>query len=411
MVLPYHLRPAILYYLSTPTLIDLYRFHKPHHSTFDILILLRNRCPAEAALYLFPEQELWDGNMLSQCPHLSLDSFLYYQHRDTNFDYEILSQQPHIDPALFEYMEERIGYDRDFWCDLSAHYAWDVELIERYADRIVWGELSENPYLTEAIVDKYSAKLDWSGVSIVLPLTLHRLEKYQHHLDWNALAFNEHLTLDMIERFQKMFHWNTLLMNYLRPDELISHFPDHIHLESLCKNDYLTFEVVEECLSWFPWEMWLKYLPSHILYSYYYVPYPTIPQCVCKRHPHLALFTPTFVQRFDSNINWRAVTECTYLTSELIDQYGERIDWSMLSTNRRLTLSLVQKYIHRVYLYEISTATELWRRWLGEERSATLRFIEDYKDCWNWGKLSYTILLSDWTIILEHPDWEWEWER
>jgi hypothetical protein len=110
---------------------------------------------------------------------------------------------------LEKYIKSNIkDFTRYEWLLVSGHSAFNIKLIDTYAD-----------------------ELDWQMVSMLQKLDIKTIEKYSGYVDWYAISKFQHINYKFIKKYQ-----DVLSMNKVVENEYVRKLPEFTKIEKLYKS-------------------------------------------------------------------------------------------------------------------------------------------------------------------------------
>lgn len=191
------------------------------------------------------------------------------------------------------------------------------------------------------------------------------------------LSQSPHLTLELIEEFEKDIQWVYVSYNPCLTPAIIKRYGDKL--------------------------IWSSY-------DEYDGPY------TASANPSLmgaGVYPLSFAEVTDlidgisSLINWSMFCEYQKLTIPFLDRYLDRINWDGLSLNKHLTVEIFERYIDKWGRVSFNQAIDT----LIGQHLLTPDFIERHHNLFSpyaWESISYFYMNESLDIILDHPEWPWD---
>ena len=109
-----------------------------------------------------------------------------------------------------------------------------------------------------------------------------------------------------------------------------------------------------------------------------------------------------FMQRSLDTEAWKYITMEFNWTYELIEKFKDKIDWHELCYSSRIFWSIpfINKYKEYIDWGSLSTHSPSYM--------ITEEYLEEFKDNWNWSKLSYSEYLTGQILDQFIDKWNWE---
>lgn len=178
---------------------------------------------------------------------------------------------------------------------------------------------------------------------------------YENYWDWKELSRSTSLTEAIIQYYSHRWDWKELSSNPCLTPAIIIAFENFWDWNELSTNPCLTLEII---------------------------------------------------QRYEKRWNWGYLSRNSCLTLEMIEMYLERWGWIELGANLNLPPDIIIKYIDRLDQHYFCFA----------QRKLPASFIEKNFDkftdpknelCWCWPDLTQSFAFHNWRVILDHPEWPW----
>lgn len=253
----------------------------------------------------------------------------------------------------------------------------NLDIIQSCSEVPEWDVLGGNPALTPDIIDAYADNLYWdnnSEISVssnraligqgIHPLPLEEvfalIDRHQDKIDWDCFSQYQLLTstLPLVERYQDKINWRYFSMYQplaqvsLLP--FIDRYQDRIDWSGFSSYQSLTNESV------FP-----------------------------------------IVDRFLHKLDWEEITRTQRLTVSFMKRYADHLYWDCLVHNKYLTLDIVEQFAERGNLWSILDDLPLTREFI-------IRNVHRIPDKY-WEDLSIVCIGDFQDLIIDHPEWPWEW--
>ena len=112
-----------------------------------------------------------------------------------------------------------------------------------------------------------------------------------------------------------------------------------------------------------------------------------------------------FMQNIATEEAWKELSSNFKWSETTLEKYQDKVDWDEISENRniRWTIPMIQKFQKKINWDKFSE--------YASENILTERFIEAFKDKWNWHTLSQNDNLQLDDELLEKYADKWHWEE
>lgn len=247
-------------------------------------------------------------------------------------------------------------FKKDFnWQKLSEYAIWDTPTIDEFKDLLDWNFLSQNEFICFSIelIDKYINRWVWSSLvrNNAINITYEFLSKFKQQFDWETVNYylgKSKLPIQQFEDFIDFIDWEIVSKQYPFSYDFLKEFEDKINWDLIHLNPNIS---------------WTTELINKLEYKL----------VVNKLNLINTVWNEQLIEKYKS-----------YLTLNL-DEYGNMygdecypISWNELSMGG---INHSTKY-YRFHKIEVSYSFSL---------------INEYKEFWNWNKLSSNIYVN-WTI-------------
>lgn len=197
--------------------------------------------------------------------------------------------------------------------------------------------------------------------------------------NWGSeLSHNPHLTLELIERFE-----------------------DNIDWYDLSSNPCLTPAIIDRYASKLAWSEEDTESASHCVSAN--------PALIGTGvHPLSLSETIALIDRYAQRIDWVIFSEHQKLSIPLIEHYQDRIEWEWLIQGKHFTVEIFERFIDEWGDWLIDAICEL-----NSTNQLTSELLERYRDRFHgliWYNISYFCLDKFPDLLLNHPEWPWQWD-
>jgi hypothetical protein len=272
--------------------------------------------------------------------------------------------------------------DFDLFIDLiSKYYPFNLQLLEKYEDKLDWQKLStnENVEWSISLIDKFAGKLSWGDTyypcsseimqglltNSSMPWSVELIREFQNRFDrmyWEHISQNKNIKWSILSlnEFKHKLDWD-LIMVTVNPHLIISYIDNSFNLSTL-KEELKKSDIYNSFKKNFIW--------TYDLIETY----------------NDRWFCSNFY-KIDNDVR----------TLELIDKYPRIWDWDNLSL-LPWSFEHIKKYEHKWNWGRLSSNKKL--PWSDS-------FIETYKNYWSYGNLAQNESIP-WTFdLIEKYQLDW----
>lgn len=189
-----------------------------------------------------------------------------------------------------------------------------------------------------------------------------------------------HITLDLIEQFEDSINWYSLSSNLYLTPAIIKRYNDKLDWGSISSEDCANYSVSAN--------------PVLVGVGFYTLSFTEVVD---------------LIDSCSDLINWEIFSEYQNLSIPLIEHYHDRIDWSSLSYNKHLTVNIFERFIDEFIEHGFERSIDT----LINNNQITPDFIERHHDIFSprvWKSISYLCMNKFLDVILDHPEWPWNWD-
>lgn len=237
-------------------------------------------------------------------------------------------------------------------------------------------QLARNPSLTHELIETYAP----SEVYLAREFTIYKRDK-----EFNARGYSKPKVstpcppLETLILYENYWAWKELSRSTSLTPAIIKHYSQRWDWKELSSNPCLTPETITEFEKSLDWEE-LSSNPS---------------------------LTPEIIQRYVKRWNWRRLSRNPCLTMEIIEMHIGKWDWEEMSANLCLTPEIIDRYFdqlspHYLFLRQRQLSVSIIEKNFD-------KFIDPENDLfWRWPQLTQNFTLHNWRVILDHPNWPWD---
>lgn len=340
--------------------------------------------------------------------------------------------------------------DFDLFIDLiSKYYPFNLQLLEKYEDKLDWKKLStnENVEWSISLIEKFADKLSWGDTyysystepieglltNSSMPWNAELIRKFQDRFDimyWKHISQNENIkwSISSLNEFKHKLDWD-LIMVTVNPHLIISYIDNSFNLstlkEELKKNDI--YNSFKKNFIW-TYDLIETYNDRWFCAHFYKIDNDVRTLELIDKYPriwdwdNLSLLPWSFeqIKKYEHKWNWVRLSYNEQLpwSESFIDSFKDYWDYNYLAVNKSIpwTLDLIDKYnLDWVSLQENTNI--LWTKELLERFEKNI----DSNDGPFWGNgISWTKLSGRYSINDCKVDWsidlirrfrkKWDWK-
>ncbi|MFN8673692.1 MAG: hypothetical protein U0457_16630 [Candidatus Sericytochromatia bacterium] len=303
-------------------------------------------------LILFQEYIDWYEFSYAYDKEVSLEFITKLQDK---IDWNFFSSKA-LDKDILEKFEHKLDWEIVF---NSMEVIFSKKQIKKYQDKIDFSRLSYNTKIDwdYDLLETFKNKWNWKILSknVGMNFEIDILEIYEDKWSWEDISLGFYCSREIIEKYSEKLNWELLLCNPLFPisKDFLEKYKDKIEfIKNKRKSYYDKINKKEE-------KMILKgNIPDEIAYFYQkiisknalnnnldelddYTKTLLFDSLKSSSFCDSVVLTEEFLEKFENNINWYAISQsdCVTWTLELLYKYKDKLSWCNLSKKENLPWS------------------------------------------------------------------------